>query len=280
MIENSNIALFNLKKNIESRLPKTKKEAGFTITNSKRNLETQLDSIIDFQNDVFLHVGLRQLAETFAGTYNEIALNLINGIPERTSRSLFVPAYTPSFREAGFFSQQHTLPAFGYFNRLALKYANFRTIDPVHSLSVVGTVPQWCRGTPTYFETFTETGHFSRLATDNCTLINIGTDELISTFLHLIETRIYSPYKCFDTDIFAGKVLLNNGKIQNITVKNHAYVRPTSFNRKKIERFLVKEDALKVTTIGNLKVFQCQTANLVEALTRKLIVDPTFMVTF
>lgn len=278
MPKNINIKLFNITSNLTKRINFRKISA--PAINLKKTLTHGLDTIIEFQNNTFLHVGLKTLSNQFNGTFEELALELINGIPERTGMGLFVPAYTPSFRDTCFISQKYSMPAFGYFNRLSLMKSAFRTVDPIHSMSVSGNVPKWCTNRPTYFDTFGETGHFAKLIDSNCTLLNIGTNELISTFFHVVECRTRAPYKCFTRDQLTGSILLDDGQIMNITVKNHAYMLSTKFNRRKIERYLFKEGVLKVTNMDTVKVFQCQTSDLVEALTRKLKTDPTFMVTF
>lgn len=113
-----------------------------------------------------------------------------------------------------------------------------------------------------------------------CTLINIGTNNLVSTFLHLAEEISEVPYKFVSNNRYQGYLLKENFLAEPIEIRNHAYTENVTLNKQKIERFLAQQGVVAVNYINGVKVIKAKSNDMISVLTNKLSVDPYFMVSF
>lgn len=193
----------------------------------------------------------------------------------RNTENWFIPGFTPSFRRTGVYSVVHSRPEVGAFSKNVFKLSLKRTLDPIHSLFIMnGDLPY----ADTMGDTFDPDGIYKSFTTQDACIVNIGTPEIVSTNLHYSERFAGLPY--LERENHHGVVILPNGKEKEINHTSFKYKNRISWNRKKIERLLVKNNCMNVGLWNGALCRVIDGEASMSCLHSALTKDPYFMVTF
>lgn len=230
-------------------------------------------------SNVFIYAGLRKLYKILNLSYNDITDMIIEKILENYHvDTVFTASFSPSFRASGLYSVLHTRAEFGAFSELARQKAIYRTNDAIHSVSIHGKIPNYIKNLD-HSRTFGENGVFAQMKKENTYILNIGTERLVSTYLHYIEEEQSVPYKIRPA-LYTGVSISDHKTYSKINQINHKYTFPCEFNRSKIERELLKNNALeKIDNFGvDIRLFN--TARLHDVISPRVKEKPYYLVTF
>jgi aminoglycoside N3'-acetyltransferase len=249
-------------------------DASFRIDELLDNLDIEQGSTL------FLHVGLRKLKQKANKECGQIADQIINTLSKRYKPcSIIVPAFTPSYRTTGLFSINHSKSEAGAFSELFRQKANYRTPDPIHSVSIITEDINKFKNLD-YGNTFSKNGIFEYLRNLNSYILNISTNDFVSFQLHYIEEIHQVPYKSRTNNVFSGCIFDYRDSPILRTQVNHAYKVSTAFNRDKIAGYLKAEGVLKEKCYKNIEISCIKIHALHEALEKKLTKNKNFLVTF
>lgn len=223
------------------------------------------------ENEIFIHCGLKKITENIEceNAYEYLIKSLSNNF-----ESIIVPAYTPQYRELKNYDILKSKPVYGAFSKLFKKDMDYRTDDAIHSLFVKGKKRFYNEN---HRDSFGKNSCFERLDKENILYCNIGTNELISTQLHYIEKINKVPY-ILDDEI-PGTFVDIKGYKHKIIQKNYKKNRKLyTWNRKKIEKLLEKNNLIDVYYIGTLKISFFRAQELRKVLEKKLNKDIYYLI--
>ncbi|MFB6178940.1 MAG: AAC(3) family N-acetyltransferase, partial [Halorientalis sp.] len=188
--------------------------------------------------------------------------------------SILTPAFTQSFRDTGYFHREESEPELGAFASLAFETADYRTADPLHSISVLGDYRfEDCD----HHDTFGPDGCYAKLDADDVRILNVGTRWLISTQIHYVERRMDVPYT--ETVDVEGTVYHGNGtheQVAQTTYDKNKYVY--YWDRLRIMRDLLEDGVLDHYDLNGLKVISVSAQDLREGLEPRIEDDPYYLV--
>ena len=183
--------------------------------------EAKLGAILDQYTDdtVFVHIGLSDINAAFDGNPFEFILEAL----ESRFDSILNSGFTPSFRkdDGRVYHKEFSTPRFGTFSALFHSMAAYRTDDATNSILVCG--PYRFDGCD-HHDTWSESGCFAQLDSENVQYLNIGTDWLTASQLHYIESYFDVPY--VQQVEYDGVIYYDETSHEQITQRSHDYRRP------------------------------------------------------
>lgn len=226
----------------------------------------------------FFHVGLSNLNKFLKkdNTYHFLILFLKNYY-----KNILVPGFIgDSFRTSKVYHKLYSVPVYGKFSELFFyNNTNYRTNDCIHSILVDGN---YRFDEENHFNTFATDGCFSKLDRDNVTYVNIGTNELVSTQIHYVELINKLPYVKLKE--YEGIIYYDEKNFEKITQINYQYKKTDGlhflWNRKKIEKYLIKEGVLRYYNLNGLVIRFFEANNLRKAIELKIYKDPYYLIKY
>ena len=234
---------------------------------------------IPANSQIFIHAGLKPIRMVTSEAYEVIAQNIINAIKNVYSTSaIFVPTFTPSFRNTRIYSKNYSRAEFGVFSDDARKLSDFRTDDAIHSVAVFS---ENCKKfiNYNYRNTFAQDGFYSSLK-ENTFILNICTEHFVSTYIHFVEDDLKVPYKKKTGELFKGVMYNENEEVIEVNQISHGYKYPVMINRTKLVKYLVANKVLKSKKYFNLHCTCISVKDLDCVLRSKISFNPYFLVTF
>jgi len=234
------------------------------------NIYSQMDleKIVNSYDTALIHAGLKSIKTDSAYT----AFKTINDAFS-SCKTIAIPAFTPSFRKSGIFSRPFSKPEVGKYSKLNHQIYSFRTVDPIHSLFILGDHTKFdnCLG-----DTFHPYGVFQYFCQAGACWVNIGTGQIVSAVLHYIERLACVPY--LEPEKHQGVIYYDESKYKQTIHFSYKYNIKVAWNRKKIERFLFKNGCMKCGYWKGsfCRIIDGQKAKLV--LLERLKRDPYFLV--
>lgn len=225
---------------------------------------------------LFLHVKISSLKSESSSDYIQLTQQIIKTMNLLyTPKTILIPTFTYSFTKTGVYHKQFSKSEVGRFSEEARKATTNRTNDPIFN---VVDIKSYLSGIDfDYTEAFGERSLFHYLNEEDCIVINIGLDELISTQLHYIERINNVPYRYNKT--FHGVIYFNENEWESLQYKY--FVRDlgknVKWNRKKIKDYLVKQDALFFRTVNGVEVNWISAKTMNYLISKKLNEDNYFL---
>jgi len=260
------VMLNNSKYLIKNKIMKRNKKIG-------RIREEWLDSTINeiAGNSIMLHVSLRAVKNAF-GVPNPFTFLL--GRLEKRFTNMIVPGFTHSFEQSRVYHKLFSMPEDGVFNKLFLPYSSSRTNDAIHSLLVLGPYDfSECD----HKNTFSADGCFAKLDSTNTTIVDIGTEDFISTQLHFVESCCKVPYR--EEKELPGIIYYDETHFEHIEQITTKRLIKAAWNRSKIERYLMARGVLKKYKISNFNIRVFDSRDLRIEIEKKIYSDPYFLIT-
>lgn len=186
---------------------------------------------LEAYNFCLVHVSLGAIRR------GSISIDELLELLSRAERTVLVPAFTPSVRRGGRIFDKSMPPEVGKFSTACLQRGFPRTLDPLHSFFLVGGKEG---SFDDYVGTFSEGSPLRECIMPGSCWINVGTLELVSTVLHLIESDCALPYiRAESVDALA------DGSARISTFRSFRYRAYVNWNRARIEEKLLESGALK-----------------------------------
>jgi aminoglycoside N3'-acetyltransferase len=192
----------------------------------------------------FLHGGLSQINKVFNP---DGGLDAVVNTLEKSFDNIISPAYTFSFKKTGYFNVKDTKPEVGWFSKEFEKFANLRTLDPIHSM--------WIRGKldVSQFDlskTFSDNALYAFLDNENSSTISIGTENVMLSHLHYLEKKLKFDYR--KSVEYPGLIIFPDGTEKKIIQETTEYTKELHVERYRLEYDMLKEGVLKRYDFGSL----------------------------
>lgn len=248
----------------------SRRTGGSPGTVDSARLDALFEAYAADHDTVFVHAGLSDVAAAFDRDPYRFLVERLTAHFE----SVLVPGFTTSFVDSGIYHRRYSRPEFGTFAELFLEEAEYRTHDPIHSIMVKGP---YRFGDCDHTDSFGDAGCWARLDRDDVLYLNVGTDWLRSTQFHYLEQRYDVPY--VDVVPYEGVVYHDDTTFTAVTQYNHRDVIVRKFNRRKLERLLVRRHVVDAYDLNGLAVRFFRAGELRTALDEHLRRDPYFLIT-
>ena len=224
------------------------------------------------KSKVFVHGSASQLKKD--GNSQRLAETLF-GNPN--IEQIFMPTYTPSFKNSRVFSLLHSRSEVGALGDIQKWKFQKRTPDPLHSVRILTRQEE---GLPNFdfHNTFSSKGFFASTL-DDTVVLNINTFRFVCTYLHVFEEVIEAPYKKKGGKIFDGVMFDENNNLSKIRHRSHSNLLQSEFARVKLKRFLLKHGAMRIWKNGNNEVSITNISSVRDLVMEKLRTNPFFLVT-
>jgi len=150
-----------------------------------------------------------------------------------------------------------------------------RSLHPTHSVAAIGALAKFL--TENHERCITPCGKGSpyyKLAQMKGYVLLLGVDLRCCTLLHTVEELADLPYHMQKDWVFA-KVIDERGKEQEVKVKIHLYGYERDFL--KMEPLLLKEEAMKLGTIGKSSIRLIKADKLIKIALKQIKKDPNFL---
>lgn len=217
-------------------------------------------------NCALVHAAIRPIKIAVTGSPFDYIVDSLNSCDE-----IYIPAFTPSFRNSGVYVSHLSRPEVGAFSNTAFSKKLYRTSDPVHSLFCSKKV----KDIFVMNDTFHPDGVFKKFVEQGSCWINFGTPYLVSTVFHYIERYCNVPY--LEKDLLKGSVFYQ-GSFHEIHHTSYKYNRKIVWNRKKIERDLIFYGCLKKTNVDGFVFRIVDGHSAFNFFKSELMKDPYYMV--
>lgn len=243
------------------------------IHEKKNNLSSNFlsDAFAKEKSDsIFVHAGLSKikLIEGVDNPYEYLLYEL-----KKNYSIIFVPGFTPSFRVCGIFHKKYSKPEYGMWSKLFFKDAKNRTSDAIHSILYIG---DYDFSSCDHQNSFGENSCFYKLIEDNVLVADIGTDNFVCTFIHVVENLNRVPY--IDSSKVFGVEYFSDTEFSNITQVNYSSVMKYAWNRNKIVRELEKRKILRNYSKNNFKLYFFRAREVFDFLNERLKKDIWYLV--
>lgn len=216
-------------------------------------------------NAVFVHAGLSKI-KAISGVKNpyEYLLDALKS----NYKIVFAPGFTPSFRTSGIYHKKYSLPEYGMWSRIFLKDSEHRTNDAIHSILYIGNYDfSDCN----HYDSFGESSCFFKLVKTNVLVADIGTEDFVCTFVHVLERINSVPY--VKTVQVKGIEYFSDTEYSPIVQENYAPLRKYAWNRKKIVKALKQAGILRDYSKNGFVLYFFRAGDLFEFLNEKIKKD-------
>lgn len=219
---------------------------------------------------IFVHAGLSKIKRV-EGVDNPYAY-LLNEL-EKHYKTIFVPGFTPSFRNSGIFHKKYSKPEYGMWSKLFLKDSEQRTMDAIHSILYKG---YYDFSSCAFQDSFGRNSCFSKLISDNVLVADIGTDDFVCTFIHVVECINKVPYNYI---LEINGVAYSDDKIfQNVKQINYEPKIPYRWNRRKLVKELKKNGLLRDYSKNGFLIYFFNAGDVFNFLDKKVKENSWYLV--
>lgn len=232
--------------------------------------EFSLESIAQGYDTVIVYAGLRAVSARSGGhAFSKIHNSLVD------IKNLCFPGFTPSFRKTGVYSVLFSKPEIGAFSNHAWTLGVHRTLDPIHSVFVVGGKLEF---EDVLDDTFHPEGVFKGFAQEGACIVNIGTPSIVSTNLHYIERLHNVPY--LESELHEGVIYDPYAIARKIKHKSYKHNAPVTWNRKKIENLWTHNGCIRTGCWNGAICRVIDGKKSTDCLSKAIKKDPWFLVKF
>ena len=224
---------------------------------------------------VMIHSALRPFGDKKDAYFDNLFKSLTKNFPEV---NFLVPTYTFSYRKSGIFHKEISRSEVGSFSEaFRTKLSNYRTNDPIFSIS--------CLKEPSAdFISASQKGFYSSeglmnyLYKNKCYVINLLTQDIVSSFIHLAESSSSVKYKSFDHKYFG--YIYESGKYIKRSVLSSKDKILNQINRKKIRKNLEEDHLISKFEIDGYSCYTFSSQEIVDFLNVKCSESKNYIVTF
>ncbi len=228
---------------------------------------------------IFLHVKLRNLKDKLNAPYELLSRSILTVIEELFKpKTVLVPTFTYSFKKSGIYHRLFSKSEVGRFSEEVRQFVSFRTPDPIFSVLDVNNYLPALEKDINYCAAFEENGLFHFLHEEDCIIVNIGMEQLISTQLHYIERQNNVSYRynqTFDGVVYHDEI--NWEKVKYLYYFRDSKVLPV-WNRKIVKNYLIESNVLHTLKEENIEVSWISAKSKSEAITNALLKDEFFLI--
>lgn len=147
-----------------------------------------------------------------------------------------------------------------------------RSLSPMHSVAAYGKKAEWLvEGHEKCDNPYAMNSPFGKLYQLDAKIFQIGVDQLANSCIHLVEDKIKFPIKVY-TDKMKAIVIDEKGNKKIIQFRKHLEHLHKIRNNNMIEKYLLKENLIKIYPFGNteLRVHKVRDlVHLMEKLAKK-----------
>ena len=228
---------------------------------------------------IFLHVKLRNLKNRVDASYQLLSRTLLNVMEKLYNpKTILVPTFTYSFKKSGVFHRLFSKSEVGRFSEEIRQFASYRTPDPIFSVLDIYNYLSPLEKDIDYNTAFEKNSLFHLLDEEDCIIVNIGIEELISTQLHYIERQNNVSYRYNET--FDGVVYYDEAswkKVKYLYYFRDAKVYPI-WNRRTIKNYLMESNVLHTSSNDNIEVSWITAKSKSKAVSDALAKDECFLI--
>jgi aminoglycoside N3'-acetyltransferase len=204
---------------------------------------------------MFLHARLKPLKECTGLDYKELTKHIIEILEKLYKpKTILIPSFTYSFTKSGVYHKYFSKSEVGRFSEEARKIVPYRTPDPIFNVLDTNDYLPTLGSKLDYSTAFGKNSLFDYLHDEDCLIVNLGIDKLISTQLHYIESQNQVSYR-YDK-LFYGVIYHTETRWENIDYQY--YVRDLKKNpqwdREKIKDYLLENNALYRLENNNIEL--------------------------
>ncbi|WP_407435449.1 AAC(3) family N-acetyltransferase [Treponema sp.] len=219
---------------------------------------------------IFVHAGLSKI-RFIEGVSNPYAYLLTE--LEKNYKVIFVPGFTPSFRNSGIFHKKYSKPEYGMWSKLFLKDSEQRTMDAIHSIQVKG---DYDFSSCDHQDSFGSNSCFNKLIKDNILVADIGTDDFVCTFIHVVECLNKVPY-IYLSEV-DGVVYSDDNFFYNVKQLNYEPKIAYRWNRNKLVRELKNNGLLRDYSSNGFLVYFFYAGDVFKFLDKKVKENSWYLV--
>jgi aminoglycoside N3'-acetyltransferase len=236
------------------------------------------DAILPKNKILFLHARIKPLKEQTGLGYKDLA-NLVIEILEKLyqPKTILIPSFTYSFTKSGIYHKDYSKSEVGRFSEEARSIGFYRTPDPIFSVLDTNNYLAVLGAKIDYTTAFDKNSLFDHLHDEDCLIINLGLNELVSTQLHYIESKNQVSYRY--NKYFGGVVY--NSKAHWETINYKYYVRDLKkdpqWDRKIIKDYLIENHALQIFDKNNIELNWINAKTMSKLISIALKNDEHFM---